>query len=97
MRRLATLFFLPALAVIGAGIVVGAGLVDFSASTSPSPLEERASRRRLISHGSLDGGVFGRLRRQRLGGLAGSFECLLWRYRPDRAAPTINNGLELTR
>src|ERR1700726_480452 len=44
MRRLATLFFLPALAVIGAGIVVGAGLVDFSASTSPSPLEERAAQ-----------------------------------------------------
>jgi mono/diheme cytochrome c family protein len=44
MRRLATLFFLPALAVIGAGIVVAAGLVDFSASTSPSPLEERAAQ-----------------------------------------------------
>lgn len=44
MRRLATLFVLPALAVIGAGIVVGAGLVDFSASTSPSPLEERAAQ-----------------------------------------------------
>ncbi len=44
MRRLATLFFLPALAVIGAGIVVGAGLVDFSASASPSRLEERAAQ-----------------------------------------------------
>lgn len=44
MRRLATLFFLPVLAVIGAGIVVGAGLVDFSASTSPSPFEERAAQ-----------------------------------------------------
>jgi mono/diheme cytochrome c family protein len=44
MRRLATLFFLPALAVIGAGIVVGAGWVDFSASTSPSPFEERAAQ-----------------------------------------------------
>ncbi len=53
MRRLATLFFLPALAVIGAGIVVGAGLVDFSASTSPSPLEERAAQfalNRSIAH-----------------------------------------------
>src|SRR5260370_39652558 len=44
MRRLATLFFLPALAVIGAGIVVGAGFVDFSASTFPFPLEERAAQ-----------------------------------------------------
>ena len=44
MRRFATLLFLPALAVIAAGIVVAAGLVDFSASTSPSKLEERLAQ-----------------------------------------------------
>jgi mono/diheme cytochrome c family protein len=44
MRRLATLFFLPVLALIGAGIVVGAGLVDFSATAPPSRLEERAAQ-----------------------------------------------------
>jgi mono/diheme cytochrome c family protein len=44
VRRLATAFFLPALAVIAAGTVVAAGLVDFSASSSPSRLEERLAQ-----------------------------------------------------
>jgi mono/diheme cytochrome c family protein len=44
VRRLATFFFLPVLAAIGAGVVVGAGWVDFSASASPSRLEERAAQ-----------------------------------------------------
>ena len=41
MRTLVRLLLLPALGVLCAGIVLAAGLVDFSASTPPGRLEER--------------------------------------------------------
>lgn len=39
--RIAKLFLIPALAALGAGLVLAAGIVDFSASKPPSRLEER--------------------------------------------------------
>ncbi|HXM79297.1 MAG TPA: cytochrome c [Thermoanaerobaculia bacterium] len=41
MRTIGGLLLLPALGVLCAGIVLAAGLVDFSASTPPGRLEER--------------------------------------------------------
>ena len=41
MRTIGRLLLLPALGVLCAGIVLAAGLVDFSASTPPGRLEER--------------------------------------------------------
>ena len=41
MRTIGRLLLLPALGVLCAGIVLTAGLVDFSASTPPGRLEER--------------------------------------------------------
>ena len=41
MRTLGKLLLLPALAALSAGVVIGAGLVDFSASAPPGRLEER--------------------------------------------------------
>jgi mono/diheme cytochrome c family protein len=41
VRTLGKLLLLPALAALSAGVVIGAGLVDFSASAPPERLEER--------------------------------------------------------
>ena len=41
LRTIATLLLLPALAALGAGLALAAGLVDFSASKAPGRLEER--------------------------------------------------------
>ena len=41
LRTIVTLLMLPALAALGAGLAVAAGLVDFSASKPPGRLEER--------------------------------------------------------
>ncbi len=44
MRTIAKLLLLPALGLLAAGILIAAGLVDFSASTSPGRLEERIAQ-----------------------------------------------------
>jgi mono/diheme cytochrome c family protein len=41
MKTLGKLLLVPALAVLSAGIVIGTGLYDFSASKTPGRLEER--------------------------------------------------------
>jgi mono/diheme cytochrome c family protein len=43
MRILGKLLLLPALGALGAGIILSAGLVDFSASKPPGRLEERVA------------------------------------------------------
>jgi mono/diheme cytochrome c family protein len=43
MRTIGKLLLLPALGALGAGFVLTAGLVDFSASTPPGRIEERVA------------------------------------------------------
>ncbi len=44
MRTIAQILLLPAVGALAAGIVVAAGVVDFSASTPPSRFEEKLAR-----------------------------------------------------
>lgn len=44
MRTIGRLLVLPVVGVLAAGIILAAGLVDFSASKPPGPLEERLAR-----------------------------------------------------